>query len=223
MDGIPNEVMRLCFEHLVPQQRIAIARVSGIWRYLIATFVNFPKSYTYSKTIYLTSRPYKIKIVDDNLVIWVNGKKLFYNPEGFLFQTLSSNKYHYKPNYKVGIDLFNGNIMVPGERGSIIEIFDRNGKHFAEFYILGKESSSNLGNIISIIVLKCRLILIIRENGYLQILNNYNIVICQFGGPTCFSTISDVREDSLGNLYISNYSHYNHLDNKVVVYTPCYE
>src|SRR4051812_46401773 len=38
MEYIPNEIIRMMLEHLTYEQRIAIQRISAIWRYLVATF-----------------------------------------------------------------------------------------------------------------------------------------------------------------------------------------
>lgn len=68
MDQLPNEVLRMVFEPMAHRQRMAIARVTKLWRYLLATFPRplppFPaRVYDYnldnpSKIFWLTTREY---------------------------------------------------------------------------------------------------------------------------------------------------------------------
>lgn len=44
-EDMPNEVIKMFLEHLSPQQRIAIARISQIWCYLGKSFPIIRESY----------------------------------------------------------------------------------------------------------------------------------------------------------------------------------
>lgn len=47
MNNLPNEVIRMIFEHFSRQQRKGISRVSKTWFYLVLTFLKYPIRYFY--------------------------------------------------------------------------------------------------------------------------------------------------------------------------------
>src|ERR1700749_1618147 len=50
LDILPNEVIRMCLQELSHRQRASIVRVCNIFKFLIGTFKDVPKSYSFVKS-----------------------------------------------------------------------------------------------------------------------------------------------------------------------------
>ena len=181
MDLIPNEVIRICFEHVLPCQRLGLARVCFIWRYLVATFKDFPKYYTYNKTIRLDVCPQRIHFDSLNLVVTTENKKLIINQDGLILCTL-------KPqSYQLVID------KIP----SLDDIVDEP-KTRIEYY--GFSGSLSTGLVKADILLKCGYIAVMKvDANRIRIFDGSMKFICKFYSSNLVS-ISDCCEDHLGNI-----------------------
>jgi len=48
---VPNEIVRMLLEHLPHKNRVSVSRVCQVWRFLVSTFPQIPRSYVFSRKI----------------------------------------------------------------------------------------------------------------------------------------------------------------------------
>jgi DNA-binding beta-propeller fold protein YncE len=134
----PNEFSRMFFEHLSHQQRISIARVCLIWRYLIASF-HIPRSYSFAKTIVLQENKvhnvygFDVDNETGNIVVANKYKHQIqiFDHNGCFLQNFGSYGAADDGQFKYPTDIIinpsNGDIVVTDYANDRVLIFDRFG------------------------------------------------------------------------------------------------
>ena len=137
MDTLPNEVIRMFFEHLNHEERMRISRTCYIWAYLMYTFPKVLKGYEYSFSIESLNVGRVVVHHNDNIITSSDRKINVFDARGnSLFNFSSAEDGQFDNCCGVTVDLNNNNrIQVFDEKGKFMFKFGSSGTADGQFFL----------------------------------------------------------------------------------------